>query len=94
MEAVMAYTWDDYWADQALSHSDKILSILTAGKYVRDSLVEERLKSLPVVERLKGLSIEDRLQGLKPRDVLKAIPEKEIEAYLNKLRKRKPKSKK
>ncbi len=39
---------------------------------------------LSVEQRLKGASVEERLKGLS---------EEEIEAYLNKFRKRKPKSK-
>lgn len=55
---------------------------------------DKLLARLPVEKRLQGLPSEERLKGLPVEERLKGLTAKEIEAYLNKLRKRKPKSKK
>ncbi len=77
----MPYTWNDYYLDKALAQEDELLARLP---------VEKRLKGLRAEERLKGLRTEERLKGLRAEERMKGLSAKEIEAYLNKLRKRNP----
>ena len=55
----------------------------------RKEYVKAHLGDLDPEDRLKGLEAEDRLKGLEAEDRLKGLGAEEIEAYLNKLKKKK-----
>jgi hypothetical protein len=81
--------------------------VRNVGKEWRDLVIststpEERLMGLRPEERLMGLGPEERLMGLKPEEIiskygkekiLSGMTEKEIEAYLKKLKKSKRRKK-
>ncbi|MBF0224031.1 MAG: hypothetical protein HQK76_01135 [Desulfobacterales bacterium] len=56
--------------------------------YVASLPVEELLARIKPEDSLKGIKPEDRLKGIKPEDRLKGLTPEEIEAYLNKIRKK------
>ena len=60
----------------------------TMEKFRKD-YVKAHLRDLDPEDRLKGLEAEDRLKGLEAEDRLKGLEAEEIEAYLNKLKKKK-----
>jgi len=74
--------------------TDAILAGMTPEERLAGLKPEERLAGLKAEERLAGLKAEERLAGLKAEERLAGLKPEEIEAYLCKLRKKKPQRKK
>jgi hypothetical protein len=70
----MAYTMQDFRRDFVKEH-------------LKDLTLEERLRGLTFQELLHGLTFQERLRGLSLEERLRDVPTKEIEKYLQRLKK-------
>ena len=90
----MPYTMEQFRKEYLKAHlseldPDEVLSIFSPEEVLSRFGPEDRLKGLKPEDRLKGLKPEDVLSKFEPEDRLKGLDPEKIEAYLEKLKKKK-----
>ena len=79
---------DKEWAKRANWTLEQFIQHLPPEQRLKGLKPEEVLSRFKPEERLEGLKPEERLEGLKPEERLEGLKPEEIEAYLEKLKKR------